>query len=555
METTSRLNSTSTTRQIAKRTFSESDSASRTERHLCSFSHLWIINYLSSYLDDPNCTCLQSESFSPVNSPYSNTRWSLKLYPRGLNEKQHPNNNLAIFLKYISGTLTTIKAKAEFSVVSRNSELVMLRSTNFHLFSSGNDWGYSEFLDGNYLHSRRNDLLTDDRLRVYVRVILVDEKETIPNDLTSLSASSTVVSHLSSVIHSSAVKLQATSSSSITCSVNSSKLSTSALFTSDKDRWKSFEILSNHLKNLLDDERFTDVNIHVVPKEISTTTNDDFSPQQQRKSSRLKRNSTSCLSCHCSKIEPICTRRTTRSRTAGVACSSSTFVRQCSCFCHDQNSQQQIDENCSSFLDHDQMQLKYSNVKPLATFHAHRSILIARSTSFGQYFRLHSSSSYNFKSPPVDFYIDDLEVSTVRSMLIYIYTGRLPTCKDESNENLNPIDLFRSAVKFQLNELRDAAKANMLETLKIENAIEMLEVSDQANDSALKEHVYSFIRSNASAVSKTNNWFNISKRHPHLIIDAFRSLVTPNSSTTKTNVNQISQHSTSLTTTSKYSNG
>ena len=155
--------STSTIRQTHKRTFSESDSSSRTERHLCSFSHLWIIkwvtflrspvrrdaccyfvsSYLSSYLDDPNSTCLQSESFSPVNTPYSNTRWSLKLYPRGLNEKQHTNNNLAIFLKYISGTMPTIKAKAEFSVVSRNNELVMLRSTNFHTFSSGNDWGYS----------------------------------------------------------------------------------------------------------------------------------------------------------------------------------------------------------------------------------------------------------------------------------------------------------------------------------------------------------------------------------------------------------------------------
>jgi len=144
--TSGNINSSSTIRQSHKRTFSESDSSSRTERYLCTFSHLWIINYLSSYIDDPNSTCLQTESFSPVNTPYSNTRWSLKLYPRGLNEKQHTNNNnnnIAIFLKYISGTMPTIKAKAEFSVVSRNNELVMLRSTNFHTFSSGNDWGYS----------------------------------------------------------------------------------------------------------------------------------------------------------------------------------------------------------------------------------------------------------------------------------------------------------------------------------------------------------------------------------------------------------------------------
>ncbi|CAF5007038.1 unnamed protein product, partial [Rotaria sp. Silwood1] len=35
--------STATIRQSHKRTFAESDSSSRTERHLCSFSHLWII--------------------------------------------------------------------------------------------------------------------------------------------------------------------------------------------------------------------------------------------------------------------------------------------------------------------------------------------------------------------------------------------------------------------------------------------------------------------------------------------------------------------------------
>ena len=44
--TTSTASATSTSssvRQSHKRTFSESDSSSRTERHLCSFSHLWII--------------------------------------------------------------------------------------------------------------------------------------------------------------------------------------------------------------------------------------------------------------------------------------------------------------------------------------------------------------------------------------------------------------------------------------------------------------------------------------------------------------------------------
>ncbi|CAF2401358.1 unnamed protein product [Rotaria sp. Silwood2] len=670
--------STSTIRQSHKRTFAESDSSSRTERHLCSFSHLWIINYLSSYIDDSNFTCLQSETFSPVNTPYSNTRWSLKLYPRGLNEKQHTNNNIAIFLKYVSGTMPTIKAKAEFSVVSRNNELVMLRSTNFHTFSSGNDWGYSEFLDGNYLNSRRNDLLTDDRLRVYVRVILVDEKETITGDIFH---SSPHYHHHHHHHHASAIlppplpshpiqqqqqqqqqqistiqKTQASTSSSLASSSsttsiinsNSSNASStsspvvSGLFNDDKERFKSLELLSNQIKTLLDDERFTDVHIHVIPKQSQPQEhiNDDHRRSNRLKRSLIKQQHPSCSSCHCTaeKTKSIITnnerlfdhhhheqsssviskdsesnniandsrlcqtsltRRATRSTTSLLSrmaqsssetnhsssnystslhesssdiCSSSSILslnpKRCLCICHNQDN-----NDLDITYDIQQSYIKYSNITPLATFHAHRAILIARSSSFASQIHLNNlnGSNHNFKSPPIDLYIDDLEPSTVRAMLIYIYTGRLPTSNDEIYKNLNPIDLFRAAVKHDLNELRDLAKSAMLDVLKIENSIEMLEVSDQANDIFLKQQVLAFIRSNASAVSKTANWLNFTKYNPHLIIDAFRSLVTPtvtNTTITKHNNNNNSNnnnnnnnnnnlnhyhHSTSLTTTSKYS--
>nr|ACD37569.1 speckle-type POZ protein [Philodina roseola] len=537
METTNRSASSTTNRQIQKRTFSESDSSSRTERHLCSFSHLWIINYLSSYLDDPNCSCLQSESFSPVNTSYSNTRWTLKLYPRGLNEKQQSNNNnLAIFLKYLSGNLSTIKAKAEFSVVSRNNELVMLRSTNFHLFTSGNDWGYSVKIRSSYYPTSR---LSSKKIQNPGAMPPIPMRSVRPSPILSLISNRSVCLSDKNRQNSSRtvffpvvlndcrkIEFQIFIVVTIFSFIFFFRISRCKLFAfSEKDRWKSLEIYSNHLKTLLDNERFTDVNIHVVAKENSSSNNDD---ENRRKIFRRKRNST------LRSFEPICTRRTTRLRTAALACSSSNFVNE--------------NETKEILFDAERMKTKYSNVKPLSTFHAHRSILIARSPSFAQHFRLETFSSQNLKSSSIDFYIDDLDVSTVGAMLLYIYTGRLPTCKTETNEFVNPIDLFRAAVKFQLNELRDAAKMKMLETLKIENAIEMLEVSDQTNDVTLKQHVFSFIRSNASAVSKTNNWFNVSKRHPHLIIDAFRSLVEANSSTIK---NNVQQHSTSLTTTKK----
>ena len=190
---------------------------------------------------------------------------------------------------------------------------------------------------------------------------------------------------------------------------------------------------------------------------------------------------------------------------------------------------------------------------PLATFHLHKAILMSRSSSFSNQIRHCSNwNTSNSKLPSIDLYIDDLDPITVRIMLVYIYTGRLITSNDDIKNNFNAIDLFRAAVKYDLHELRQLAKSTMLDLLKIDNAIEMLEVSDQANDTILKQQVLAFIRTNAAAVSKTNNWVQFTKRYPHLIIDAFRSLVAPPSTTnTKqhNNNNNNNFHSTSLTTT------
>ena len=247
-----------------------------------------------------------------------------------------------------------------------------------------------------------------------------------------------------------------------------------------------------------------------------------------------------------------CSTSSTESSSSEICSSSSILslssnIKRCSCICHHQD---HIEPDIH--LDIQQSHLKYSNITPLATFHAHKAILISRSSSFATQIRNTTNyNTMNSKLPSIDLYIDDLDPSTVRIMLIYIYTGRLITSTDEiKTNNLNPIDLFRAAVKYDLNELRQLAKSTMLDVLKIDNAIEMLEVSDQANDITLKQQVLAFIRSNASAVSKTNNWVQFTKRYPHLIIDAFRSLVTPPSITnTKTTNNNF--HSTSLTTTSK----
>ncbi len=160
-------------------------------------------------------------------------------------------------------------------------------------------------MDGNYLNSRRNDLLTDDRLRVYVRVILVDEKETATGDLLHQSPSLPSQQQTSATLKTQASTSSSSASSSSTPLVINSNASSiasttsaviSGLFTDEKERFKSLELLSNRIKTLLDDERFTDVHIHVIPKQQSQ--------QENLKKTRIKRTSIkqqhpSCSSCHC----------------------------------------------------------------------------------------------------------------------------------------------------------------------------------------------------------------------------------------------------------------
>jgi hypothetical protein len=195
-----------------------------------------------------------------------------------------------------------------------------------------------EFLDGNYLNSRRNDLITDDRLRVYVRVVLVDEKETATGDLIRHPHPPHHHNHPSSILPppppapqhpiqqqqqqqtSTTPKTQASTSSSSAASSSAtsinnsnpsststtSSINISGLFTDDKERFKSLELLSNQIKTLLDDERFTDVHIHVIPKQQITYQQQLILNDDHRKSNRIKYQRTSlkqqhpsCSSCHC----------------------------------------------------------------------------------------------------------------------------------------------------------------------------------------------------------------------------------------------------------------
>jgi len=140
-------------------------------------------------------------------------------------------------------------------------------------------------------------------------VILVDEKETITGDLfhpilpppSSQQQTSTIpktqASASSSLASSSSATSIITPSPSTASTTTTSSVIPSGLFSDEKERFKSIELLSNQIKILFDDQRFTDVNIHVIPKQETIT--DDQPKSNRMKRTSMKQQQPSCSACHC----------------------------------------------------------------------------------------------------------------------------------------------------------------------------------------------------------------------------------------------------------------
>ena len=181
--------------------------------------------------------------------------WSCN--PRGLNERQHAKNNLmAISVKYLSGNISTIKAKAEFSVVSpisAASPRAMIGDTQIirRLFDG---WVRCLF--------EKNSSMGVISILIWV-----------------ICWPTIVFAWMSE--WSSSMREEWSTRTKGQASSSSGGQPSSSRFSTATDRHTSLESFSGQLKSLLDDERCTDVNIHVLPKAVSCRWSKSISSEQQ----------------------------------------------------------------------------------------------------------------------------------------------------------------------------------------------------------------------------------------------------------------------------------
>ncbi|CAF4325613.1 unnamed protein product [Rotaria sp. Silwood2] len=82
---------------------------------------------------------------------------------------------MSIFLEYIKGE-RDIKAKAEYSLVNRKCELTEMRKdVQFSVYKCGNSRGFINYVKYDTLTLLENETLDDDKLKIYVRITLMDD--------------------------------------------------------------------------------------------------------------------------------------------------------------------------------------------------------------------------------------------------------------------------------------------------------------------------------------------------------------------------------------------
>ncbi|GFY65538.1 TD and POZ domain-containing protein 3 [Trichonephila inaurata madagascariensis] len=152
------------------------------------------------------------------------------------------------------------------------------------------------------------------------------------------------------------------------------------------------------------------------------------------------------------------------------------------------------------------------------TINAHKCILSARSPVFSTMFKNEMRES---QENVVE--ISDLDILTLRTMLIYIYTGNVDDLSMSNTQNL-----LYAAVKYQLMGLKKMCIAHLKSTVSNQNVLNVLVLGD-IYDQDLKNFALNFICNKVSTFSLleiTEKWKHLQMEKSALACEVLISLVT-----------------------------
>lgn len=147
-------------------------------------------------------------------------------------------------------------------------------------------------------------------------------------------------------------------------------------------------------------------------------------------------------------------------------------------------------------------------------FHAHKMVLVARSSVFAEHFVLHADNA----NTPV-YHINELQPEVVRAMLQFIYTNNVNNICNMAEE------LMKAAEYYKLKGLKTLCEQELIKKLDVTNAAELLIISAKFNSLDLQHEVTKFINNNLKEVTETMGYKILEQNHAILLGHLLRAQV------------------------------
>ncbi|GBN99999.1 Protein roadkill, partial [Araneus ventricosus] len=145
---------------------------------------------------------------------------------------------------------------------------------------------------------------------------------------------------------------------------------------------------------------------------------------------------------------------------------------------------------------------------------AHKAILGARSSVF-KYLLTDDTKENNVNN----VVIEDLDVETLRRLLLYMYTGTINNYQESNIKNL-----YFAADIYQVPSLKQKCSSFLKAKLSVSNICGMLALADSYEDADLEKAVLDFISTYHSEVFASKEWKNLEERHSSLAFQALRKI-------------------------------
>jgi len=143
--------------------------------------------------------------------------------------------------------------------------------------------------------------------------------------------------------------------------------------------------------------------------------------------------------------------------------------------------------------------------------HAHKAVLASCSPVFKAMFENETQEKKQNR-----VIIEDLEGSTIRSMIEYVYKGTVSDIHDTG------LELFQAAEKYQMLGLSKFCQNALTSNLTAANVGQVLTISHMYLASKLKDECFDYITRNAKHVIATDGWKLLEQTQPQLAIEFFR---------------------------------